>query len=293
MGHLHQWQGEPPQGKLQWSKSWDERYGDEEDMAANAIFQSPEEIQRLRLSLKKDPEFETSSNWPSLVEWCSTCTSTRLVRLELPEEKKEVLEPVADKEEEIVAVCKVEEEDSSCEATAKDAFTQTPRRRRRGGRGSRMRRLLAFQLMLSEKKGLPLSRLLSLKETDTRFSKRKEMKRLQEESASPKLHGKSVKVEEKKDECGPRKEVLSSGSTHFTLRNFPTGANPPSSQPLPYGPCLPPSPAVSPPLFTPPLFTPPGIPIPFHQFGQIPAANWVICGGCQMWGSVVPFWAAQ
>ena len=71
---------------------------------------------------------------PSLVEWCSTCTSTRLVRLELPEEKKEVLEPVADKEEEIVAVCKVEEEDSSCEATAKDAFTQTPRRRRRGGR---------------------------------------------------------------------------------------------------------------------------------------------------------------
>ena len=29
------------------------------------------------------------------------------------------------------------------------------------------------------------------------------MKRLQEESASPKLHGKSVKVEEKKDDCGP------------------------------------------------------------------------------------------
>ena len=155
MAHLHQWQGEPPEGKLQWSKSWDERYGDEEDMAANAMFQSPEEIQRLRLSLKKDPEFETSSNWPSLVEWCSTCTSTRLVRLELPEEEKEVLEPVTDKEEEIEAVCKVEEEDFSCEATAKDACTQTPRRRRRGGRGSRMRRLLAFQLMLSEKKGLP------------------------------------------------------------------------------------------------------------------------------------------
>ena len=46
------------------------------------------------------------------------------MRLELPEEKKEVLEPVADKEEEIAAVCKVEEEDSSCEATAKDACTQ-------------------------------------------------------------------------------------------------------------------------------------------------------------------------
>ena len=89
-----------------------------------------------------------------------------------------------------------------------------------------MRRLLAFQLMLSEKKGLPLSRLLSLKETDTRFSKRKELKRLQEESASPKLHRKRVKVKEKEDESDPRKEVPSSGSS---LRSFATGANPPSS----------------------------------------------------------------
>ena len=94
-------------------------------MAANAMFQSPEEIQRLRLSLKKDPKFETSSNWPSLVEWGSTCTSIRLVRLELLEEEKEVLVPVPDKEGEILAVCKVEEkEDSSCEATAKDVCTQ-------------------------------------------------------------------------------------------------------------------------------------------------------------------------
>ena len=55
---------------------------------------------------------------------------------------------VTDKEEEIVAVCEVVEEDSSCEAPAKDACTQTPRRWRWAGRGSRMRRLLAFQLML-------------------------------------------------------------------------------------------------------------------------------------------------
>ena len=160
------------------------------------------------------------------------------MRLELPEEEKEVLVPVPDKEGEILAVCKVEEkEDSSCEATAKDGCTQTPRKRRRGGRGSWMRRLLAFlevfQLMLCEKKGLPLSRLLSLKETDTRFSKRRELKRLQEESASQKLHGKRVKVEEKEDESGPRKEILSSGSTNSTLKNFPTEAKPPSTQPLP------------------------------------------------------------
>ena len=153
-----------------------------------------------------------------------------------------------------------------------------------------MRRLLTFlevfQLMLCEKNGLPLSRLLSLKETDTRFSKRRELKRLQEESASQKLHGKRVKVEEKEDESGPRQEILSSSSTNSTLKNFPTEAKPPSTQPLPHDPCLPSSPA-SPPLFTPPPFTPPWI--PFHQFGQMPAVNWVICGGCQMWGTVVPF----
>ena len=95
--------------------------------------------------------------------------------------------------------------------------------------------------------------------------------------------------EEKVEESCPGKEVPSSGSTNFTLRSFPTGANPPSIQPLPYGPCLPPSPVVSPPLFIPPW-------IPLHQtqqFGQMPVANWVMCGGCQMWGAVVPFWAAQ
>ena len=46
-----------------------------------------------------------------------------------------------------------------------------------------MRRLLTFlevfQLMLRDKKGLPLSRLLSLKETDDRFSKRRELKELE------------------------------------------------------------------------------------------------------------------
>ena len=86
--------------------------------------------------------------------------------------------------------CNVEEEKASCEATSQDASTQTPRSRRRGGKGSRRRRLLAFQLMLTEKKGLPLSRLLSLKKADARFSKREEL-RVQEESASPMLKRRS------------------------------------------------------------------------------------------------------
>ena len=171
-----------------------------------------------------------------------------------------------------------------------------------------MRRLLAFQLMLTKKKGLPLSRLLTIKETDSRCSKREEQMRSQEESASPLLNRKSVKVvkeevrvgekedvkeekEEKEEEGGPGKEVLSSGSKYFTLRNFPTVADPPSTQPLPHGPCLPPSTS---PAASPPLFTPPWIPfIQAQQFGQMPAANWVVCGSCQMWGTVVPFWAAH
>ena len=301
MPHHHLWHSEPPEGKFTWSKSWDERYGDEEDMAANAMLTSPEEILRLRLELKKDPDYVTSSNWPSLVEWCSTCTSTRLVRLVLPEEEHEVKEAVV--KEEVEEETKVdfnmgEEKASCCEATAQDACTQTPRRRRRGGKGSSMRRLLGFQLMLSKKKGLPLSRLLA----DSRDSKREEQMRLQEESASPLLKRKNVEEdvkEEKEEESGPGKGAPSSGSNHFTLRSFPTVANPPSTQPFPHGPCLPPSPAVSPPLFTPPIFTPtPFTPpwIPFlhpHQFGQMPAANWVVCGSCQMWGTVVPLWAAQ
>ena len=133
--------------------------------------------------------------------------------------------------------------------------------------------------MLTKKKGLPLSRLLRIKETDSRDSKREEQMRLQEESASPLLKKRKNVVkedmkEEKEEESGPGKGAPSSGSNHFTLRSFPTVANPPSTQPLPHGPCLPTSPDVSPPLF-------------------MPAANWVVCGSCQMWGTVVPPWAAH
>ena len=296
MGHHHKWQHEPPEGKLQWAKSWDERFGDEEDMAANAMYNSPEEIQQLRQLLKRDPGLVTSSSWPHLMEWCSTCTSSRMVRLVLPEEEAEVVE------EEMYAETegKVGEENKSCA----DACTQTSSRKqkRRGGRGSRMRRMLAFQLQLSVKKGLPLSRLLT-----TNSIAKENFLKIQEGTASPQLKAKRAKVklerkqedeiiehtvkEEKEEESGPGKEVLSSGSKYFTLRNFPSVADPPSTQPLPRGPCLPPSPAVSP---SPPFFTPPWIPF-LHpqQFGQMPAANWVVCGSCQMWGTVVPLWASQ
>ena len=125
MHHHHQWQKEPPEGKLMWSKSFDERYGDEEDMAANAMFNDPEEIHRLRLHLKKDPSFETSSIWPYLVEWCSNCPLSRTVRLVLPPEQREVVIKEEMEEEESVDDCKVEE------ATVQDACTQTPPQEKR------------------------------------------------------------------------------------------------------------------------------------------------------------------
>ena len=68
--------------------------------------------------------------------------------------------------EEIVVDTRLKEEKNPCKMS--DASTQTPKRRRNSGRASRMRRLLAFQLMLTKKRGLPKSRLLTLKEADAR-----------------------------------------------------------------------------------------------------------------------------
>ena len=216
-----------------------------------------------------------------------------------PEEEK-VQKQEDDKEEEIlvkeevVTVCKVEEKNSSCEARAKDAFTQTPQRRRKGGRGSRMRRLLAFQLMLTDKKGLPLSRLLTLRKTDARCSKREEFVRVQEESASPKLQRKSVKVvevEEKETKVNSvdlRKEEercpslgASTGDTPiFTPRSFhPDVAVPTPNhfQQLPAVPSSDPS-STSFLWFPTPSFT------TFYSsppYGLMPGPQWMICGTCQ------------
>ena len=128
MGHQHAWQKEPPDGIIRTS---DERYGDKRDLAHNSFWTSPEEIQELRLVLKKDPDFENSNDLPMAVEWCSSCADTREVKLVLPEEIK-VLEV-----EGSTTNFKVDEEKSSC-----DVCTQTQRQKpwRRGSQGSRTRR---------------------------------------------------------------------------------------------------------------------------------------------------------
>ena len=204
MGHKHEWCNEPPmEPTIYFNKSFDERYGDEEDEASNSFLTSPEELQRLRLLLEKNPDFEASSSWPQLVEWCSSCTQTRMVRLVLPEVEKEVpeleaeeekttveesYEPVADEvdHEHVVGEEGSPQPDLETMAGGCEPAAGVKPRRRRGGQGSRRRRLLAFQLMLTEKRGLPMSRLLSSKKTEA-SSYREEMLREQEESASPAL----------------------------------------------------------------------------------------------------------
>ena len=83
-----------------------------------------------------------------------------------------------------------------------------------------MRRLLAYQLKLTQKRGLPLSRLLILKESETRYSERKEHRRMQEESASPMLSRKSNKeVEAKGKEVRvDLKEMRRRGASVWGLR---------------------------------------------------------------------------
>ena len=293
MGHQHHWRLEPPEGRLFFNKTFDERYGDDEDMASNSMLTSPEEIQRLRQMLKKDPSFQTSSSWPNLVEWCSSCPSSRLVRLVLP--KEEVAEEAAE-EEQALADDNMDRENACCEAPAKDACTQTPRQkpRRKGGRGSRTRRMLDFQLMLCVKRGLPLSRLLSQLGTDARSS-RTDLLKMQEESTPSKLRAErveikvekqeesvthTVKEEKEEKEFCPSAGVSAGGSTFpFTPRNFQAEANLPSFQPPSHAPVL------TPYLFTSPFFPSSQTP----QFALMPAVNWVVCGACHTMGTIIPF----
>ena len=157
--------------------------------------------------------------------------------------------------------------------------------------------MLAYQLMLTVRRGLPLSKLLSNKKTDAGSSKAE----LQEEFATPSFKVKEevvIKKEEKQEEVAkpevrekreevdcPGEGVSTSGSSNFTLRNSQSGANPTSIKPH------------SIPLFSvppPPLFTPPFIPLfQTPQYCQMSAANWGFCGGCQCWGPVIPILAAH
>ena len=182
---------------------------------------------------------------------------------------------------------------------SKDVGTQTTRQklRRKGGWGSRTRRMLAFQLMLTVKRGLPMSRLLSHQVINSRSLKEESLK-VKEEIAPTRLMPERVKVKvekkveqsvlhkvkkEKEEESCPREGVSTGGFPIFTPRSFQTGANSPLSQPLPQQSSIPPFPAS--PLLLPLVQTP--------LCSQMPVANWVICGACQTWGTVFPICVIQ
>ena len=203
------------------------------------------------------------------------------VNLILP---KEIKEPGVEVKESTT------EKNSSC-----DAFTQTPRQRprRRGGRGSRTRRMLAYQLMLTVKRGLPLSRLLSSQKTEPRSFKTE----LQEEFALPPLKVQEEVAKEEKVEVVVKEEKIgmeetrerescqsagasAGGSTHFTPRSTHADVILPTPQPFP---CFLPFPN----LHT-PFFTPPNMPLYVSSpVGQMPGSFWVLCGACKSWGTIV------
>ena len=280
MVHDHNWVNEPP---LDFNRSYDERYGDEEDEASNCFWAGPDGVQHLQSMLEKDPTFETSPNWPQLVEWCSTCTARRFVRVALPPDAQ-----TRDKEDsEVERDVKQEIQEHVDEAVVtKDATTQTPprKKRRSGGKGSRMRRLIAFQLSLSKKHGLPPSRLVSLNRPEARSSS-EEDSCVQGDYAEPMLV-KEVKEEKVEMEETKEKESCQSmgastgGPTHFTPRSTHADVILPTPQPFP---CFQPIPN----LFT-PFFTPPNLPLfATTPVGQMPGSFWVLCGACKSWGTIV------
>ena len=78
------------------------------------------------------------------------------------------------------------------------------RRKKKGGKGSRLRRLLIYQLLLTERRRLPLSRLLR-----TEAKSQRQGRREQEVSASPLLRRRCPESSEKegKGKNGEREGV--------------------------------------------------------------------------------------
>ena len=152
--------------------------------------------------------------------------------------------------------------------------------------------MLAFQLMLTEKRGLPLSRLLSSEKTEARSS-REEMMRVQEESASPVLRRRSIKEKEEEDihkynvekEEGEGRcsslEASTGGSIVFTPRSTHASVILPSPNFFSQVPGIPPFPnLVSP-------FSTPSFPSP-QLCSLMPWPQWLVCGGFHTWGTIIP-----
>ena len=282
--HQHVWAKEPPKGEQFSKRPSVDRRGDMLDVAHNSFWTSPEELKRLRLLREEDPEFENSSDWPMVVEWCSSCAITKEVKLVLPDQ------------EELPKV--------SCELSSGMKV-----KRKRGGGGSRLRRLLAHQLMLSERWGLPLSRLLLAKEKTEAKSLKVANKKVKVETVSSRPLKQQVEEEEVKVKVEEEKEeamhfsvgASTGGQTLSTPRSSQAEEAKSSPQPFPQFPGTPPFPNLTSPFcthnaspityishpqhLTPPFTLPFFIPPPCGSL--MPGSQWVLCGACHSWGSIV------
>ena len=151
-------------------------------------------------------------------------------------------------------------------------------RRRRGGRGSMLRRLLRYQALLSERRGLPPSRLNCLRMTETK-SPRQRSRRAEEESASPLLRGRVGKGAEGGGEGEGRRwggggkvrgpnteEEFARRHTFHSMRLFLEEED---TNPSPLSPT---TPLHHPPTLPPPPTTPTSSPFP-QQRGVTPFPN--------------------
>ena len=305
--HTHRWLPRPPSSLTFRVKGLSEV--EEEDMqtlAYNDDMCTPDAQEELK---------ETGDTWQQ-AQWCHGCHALRLSKPlkhgEGMEDKEEVKEVRGEEEgwREWLQLLweKVERgmEEGSCQSPPGE------KRRRRGGRASRLRRLLRYQLYLVEKRGLPLSRLLSQRHTDA-GSPRLRNRRVQEVSASPQLRrrgenkvrsrGGGGRGEEVREEEGEGEESSSAESVHAPKPKFSICSqlwpSPPPSTPLsapPSTPQIPQQPGVPPfssfPFsyttpYTPP-YTPPYSTLPSPTCGPTPGPQWVVCGRCQFEGYTTP-----
>ena len=278
-------------------------------LASNCFWASPDGVQHLQSMLEKDPTFETSPNWPQLVEWCSTCTARRFVRVALP--PAETTRDKVDSKVEIKPVIK-EEVGKELAKEGYELAAGMKVRRRRGGGGSRLRRLLAHQLMLSERWGLPLSRLLLCNKMKTEAKSSKVTgQKVKEMQASPmikkdveeKEH--EVKVKEEKEKVMPCSAGASTGGqTLSTPRSNQPEEVKPTPEPTLQCPNTPPFANLSSPFYTHTNTSPityisqpqhfPQFSSPYTPFfisltcgGLMPGPQWVLCGACHAWGTIM------
>ena len=82
MKHPHNWCDHPPDSKLSYDKTWEERYYDTEAIAENKEANSSEYFEDLLYTLEVDPHMKDHPDfWPEVTEWCSEFKKTRHVKL--------------------------------------------------------------------------------------------------------------------------------------------------------------------------------------------------------------------